>query len=49
MFIAFYYCAQIMDPSPLFPWDFQEDGTSTALDVVRYAEGHLENFGVTYS
>jgi hypothetical protein len=28
---------------------FKKDGTSTAADVVRYAEGHMENFGVTYS
>jgi hypothetical protein len=33
-----------MDPSSLFPWDSQKDGTSTAVNVVRYAEGHMKNF-----
>jgi hypothetical protein len=27
---------------------FKKDGNSTAVDVVRYAEGHMQNFNVTY-
>lgn len=27
---------------------FKKDGSSTAVDVVRYAEQHLSNFGITY-
>ncbi len=27
---------------------YKKDGTSTAIDVVRYAEQHLNNFGISY-